>query len=407
MMKKKSGNRTPATLSWIWHVAGKRKLYIGILLLVQIVLGISAVGYALFLRGIIDAAVAKDKEEFLVNAFLFIGLVVFQIALRAVNRFLEEYSRSTMENQLKERLFSALLKKDYAAVTAVHSGEWMNRLTSDTVVVTDGLVQIVPGVAGMLARMIGAVITLLVLEPRFGYIILIGGVLLIVLTGGFRKALKRLHKRIQEADGRLRVFFQERLSSLMIVRTFAQENSTVDQAKSYMNAHKTARMKRNWFSNLCNIGFGAAMNGAYVFGAIFCGYGILTGTMTYGTFTAVLQLISQVQNPFANITGYVPKYFAMLASAERLMEAESYREDCQSDAVFEDEIRDFYKNKFVAMGLRNAGFIYQPPVQSQYSDYEKFEDQKQVSGDERSLEQSRAYEKSAREAPSMPVVLSG
>lgn len=44
--------------------------------------------------------------------------------------------------------------------------------------------------------------------------------------------------------------------------------------------------------------------------------------MTYGTFMAMLQLISQIQNPIANITGYLPKYFAMTASAERLMEVE-------------------------------------------------------------------------------------
>ena len=57
-------------------------------------------------------------------------------------------------------------------------------------------------------------------------------------------------------------------------------------------------------------------------GAVYGAFGIYNGTMTYGTFMAMLQLISQIQNPFANITGYLPKYFAMLASAERLMEIE-------------------------------------------------------------------------------------
>ena len=46
-----------------------------------------------------------------------------------------------------------------------------------------------------------------------------------------------------------------------------------------MDAHKAARMKRSNFSNLCNIGFAGAMDGAYLLGIGFCGYGILTGTM--------------------------------------------------------------------------------------------------------------------------------
>ena len=56
----------------------------------------------------------------------------------------------------KHRLFSALLTGDYASVAAVHSGEWMNRLTSDTTVVAGGVTQIVPGLIGMLVRLLGA-----------------------------------------------------------------------------------------------------------------------------------------------------------------------------------------------------------------------------------------------------------
>ena len=37
----------------------------------------------------------------------------------------------------------------------VHSGEWMNRLTSDTVVIAGGTTQIIPGMIGMVVRLIG------------------------------------------------------------------------------------------------------------------------------------------------------------------------------------------------------------------------------------------------------------
>lgn len=66
------------------------------------------------------------------------------------------------------------------------------------------------------------------------------------------------------------------------------------------------------------------MDGAYLLGIGFCGYGILTGTMSYGNLMAIMQLVGQVQSPFANLTGYLPRYYSMLASAERLMEAEAF-----------------------------------------------------------------------------------
>ncbi len=356
-------NIRPALL-WMGSVAGRAKFSVGVLLLVQAVLGICGVIYAMLLREIVNAAVGQDKSGFFMSAAAFVGLVLFQIALRAVNRFFEEFCRSGMENRFKEQLFSALITKDYASVTQVNSGEWINRLTSDTVVVADGIAQILPGVAGMTVKMIGALAAILYLEPRFIYILIPGGILLICFTYGFRKVLKRLHKKIQEADGRLRVFFQERLTSLLIVRTFAKEGQTIDGARQFMRAHRAARMKRNHFSNFCNIGFGAAMNGAYVLGAVFCGYGILTQTMSYGNLMAVLQLIGQIQNPFANITGYLPKYYAMLASAERLMEAEGFADDCAGEVISPSERTDFYEQEFLGIGLEDASFTYQPPAEN-------------------------------------------
>lgn len=345
-----------SALHFINEVAGKGRLYIIFLLLVQMVLGISSVFYALLLRGLIDGAVAHDSSKMITYCILFAALVAGQIALRAVLRFLEEYAKATYENEFKSRLFAGLLTHNYGAVTATHSGEWMNRLTSDTVVVSEGLATIVPGVAGMITKMAGALVIILIMEPRFAYILVPGGVLLVLLSYIFRRQLKKRHKQMQEKDGLVRIFLQEHLGSLMIVKAFGKEKDSLTEAESHMSEHKKARMRKNHFSNVCNIGFGAVMNGAYVFGAVYGAFGIYNGTMTYGTFMAMLQLISQIQNPFANITGYLPKYFAMLASAERLMEIEAYKKD---EVRAGDEVYNVDNSTF---GLSHVDFTYLPPV---------------------------------------------
>ena len=349
-------NTNKTALHFINEVAGKGRLYIIFLLLVQMVLGISSVFYALLLRGLIDGAVAHDSSKMITYCILFAALVAGQIALRAVLRFLEEYAKATYENEFKSRLFAGLLTHNYGAVTATHSGEWMNRLTSDTVVVSEGLATIVPGVAGMITKMAGALVIILIMEPRFAYILVPGGVHLVLLSYIFRKQLKKLHKQMQEKDGLVRIFLQEHLGSLMIVKAFGKEKDSLTEAESHMSEHKKARMRKNHFSNVCNIGFGAVMNGAYVFGAVYGAFGIYNGTMTYGTFMAMLQLISQIQNPFANITGYLPKYFAMLASAERLMEIEVYKKD---EVRAGDEVYNVDNSTF---GLSHVDFTYLPPV---------------------------------------------
>lgn len=346
------------TLRWLSGVMGKHKINVLLLSLIQALLGGSGVIYALLLRDGIDSAAEKDRSGFILALVSVIVLVAVQITLRAVVRWLEEHSRSAMENILKSRLFETLLKKDYASVTDIHSGEWMNRLTSDTKVAADGMVDILPGVVGMAVKMAGAFVMLLVIEKRFLFIILPGGAALLLLTYLFRKVLKRLHKSIQENDGQLRIFLQEHLGSLVIVRSFSAEERTAEQGRQKMSAHKAARMKRNHFSNVCNIGFSAAMNGMYLVGFAYCGFGIISGTVSYGTLTAILQLISQIQSPFANITGYLPKFYAMTASADRLREAEDFADDCSDEVYDISEIKAFYDNEFSAVKVENICFKY-------------------------------------------------
>ena len=352
------------TLQWLSAVTGRAKGLVGLLVVVQTVLSVSSIAFAFVLRRIINMAVDGVQGGFWASLALLVGILLGQIVLSAASRFLSEYTSAAVENRFKHRLFSALLTGDYASVTAVHSGEWMNRLTSDTTIIAGGVTQIVPGLIGMLVRLFGALAAILWLEPRFFWVLVPGGVAMLALTYGFRKILKRLHKNIQEADGTLRVFLQERLESLLIVRTFAKEQQTATQAASLMEQHKAARMKRSNFSNLCNIGFAGAMNGAYLLGIGFCGYGILTGTMSYGNLMAIMQLVGQVQSPFANITGYLPRYYAMLASAERLMEAEAFAPDSEHPLA-EEETLEFYRAKLTALRLEHASFTYQPPVRAE------------------------------------------
>lgn len=346
------------TVRWLWRVTGKKKGYILALTLIQGVAGIIGVVYALLFRAIVDSAVAKDAAAFRYNVILIIGLVLVQLGISAVIRWLHELAKSEIENTFKGRLVDKILQKDYASVSATHTAEWLNRLTNDTTVVAGGAVEILPGLVGTVVRLISALIMIIALDRWFAYILIPGGVALVILTYAFRGVLKRLHKNIQESDGRLRVFLQERISSLMVIKAFTAEKQTSEGASEAMENHKAARLRRNRFSNVANIGFGAAMQGMYLIGVVYCAHGIMTGRVTYGTLTAIMQLIGQVQGPFANISGYLPRWYAMTASAERLMEIEEYADDGQ--AADRETMRRYYEREFHALGLRNASFTYRP-----------------------------------------------
>ena len=347
-----------STAKWLYTVPDKKKYYVLALTLIQAIAGSLGVIYALLFRNGIDSAVKKDAKTFHKYIFLIIILVVIQISVSVIIRWLHELTAADIENTFKRRLLNKILRNEYAQVSSIHTAEWLNRLTSDTKVVADGYVEILPGLSETVVRLFSALVMIIFMDKNFAYILIPSGIIFVIFTCGFRKVLQQLHKNIQEQDGRLKIFLQERIGSLIIIKTFGAERQTEIEGAEKMMKHKTARMKRNYFSNFCNAGFGFVMHGIYLMSVIYCASGIMTGTVSYGTLTAIMQLIGQIQAPFANISSYLPKYYAMTASAERLMEAEKFSDEAEMISV--KEVQSFYDKNFLYLGLSNAYFGYEP-----------------------------------------------
>ena len=343
------------TLRWLIGAASSEKRNICILTLLQAASGALGVFYALGLRAIVDSAVAKDESKFIQSIVWIITLVLVQLVFHAVIRYLQEFVNSNLENSLKRRLFDNILRKEFAAVSATHTAEWMNRLTTDTSVIATGAVSILPGLVGTVVRLVSAIVMIIALDRWFTFILIPGGIVMIGLTIALRSVLKKMHKNVRESDGALRIFLQERIESLMVVKAFTAEKPSMEGADKAMEAHKAARMRRSDVSNLANTGFAGAMQAMVLVGVIYCARGILTGSVSYGTLTAIMQLIAQVQGPLAGITGYLPQFYAVLASAERLMEVETLQSD---PAPASWDVEQFYRDEFASIALRHVRFSY-------------------------------------------------
>ena len=349
---------TPSPLRWVWQVSAGTRWEVLWLLALEVIRGGSGVALAWMLRNMIDRAVAGDGTGFLRQGGLFLGVILLQLLLGALIRRTHEHAAATLENRLKKRLFETLLYKEYASVTKLHTEEWMNRLVSDTVTVANAIVSIVPQASGMLVMLVSAVGAVMILLRAAVWAILPAGVALSLMGYLFRKKLKAMHKDIRQADGKVRVLLSERLSELMIVRSFRREQTAVRQGEQAMEEHRAARMRRNRFSNLASFAYGLMMRSLYAGAAVYCGYGILKGTVTYGTFAAVLQLVGQIQTPFANLSTYIPQYYAMIASVERLMEAEAFPDDCPQGQMAQKEIHRLYQNDLLGLRFENVSFSY-------------------------------------------------
>lgn len=352
-------NPSGKTLRWIWRVSGKAKINIFFLVGVKGLHSLTGVLYALLLQQVVDSATGQSDRSLWVSLAFFGGLILLTIVLQAIVRYLSEKSKARLEKTFRKRLFSQLLARDYAGVCATHTGEWMNRMTSDVTVVVGGVTQIVPDFSGSMIRILSAAAALTLMVPGLVIALLIGGVAIAAVSLAFRKKLKTYHAKIQNADGKVRSFIQESLQGLPVIHSFNREAGMQASAEELMDVHLKIRLKRMHFVNFCNVVIRSALQGAQFLGVALCGWMIFKGQITYGAMSAILHLVSQLESPLAGISKYIPQYYSMLASAERLMEPESYAADAEEAPKQAEEIQQFYNNDFAALNLENVSFAYQ------------------------------------------------
>jgi ATP-binding cassette subfamily B protein len=319
-----------SALNWIVKSSKKELGALVLLVIGNALYSACGVSMAVFAKYIIDSAVRGDRDGLLKYALILLAVIAAQIALRLGCKALEVRISGKLEMKYKSDLFSQILKKDYLKISEFHSGELLTRLTSDVSLVSQAVTTIVPSLAAMLTRLVCAFAVLFHFDKKFALLFLLAGVVLFIFTRIFRGSIKKLHRAVQETDGEVRSFMQEAIESLLVVKIFGVASKIRKNADGLQQENYKAKIRKNRWSIFANLGFSAAFSLGYLFGLVWGGLKLCAGTISFGTLTAIIQLIGQVQTPFTGLSGIVPQYYSMLSSAERIIEIENMQ---QSKAV--------------------------------------------------------------------------
>lgn len=354
------------SLKWIIKNSKGEIPKIVILSISNILLALVATVLALVSKLAIDsaqrAATASSNGEFLhyrnliiFNCILILVVITSRLLLRVFTQSLTIRVQAKMEMKMRGRLFYSIMMKDYGKINKYHSGELMNRITSDVKIVTEGIISIVPDALYFLTQFVGAFVVLIIFDWKFTMLFIAAGIVMSVIAVFFRGKLKNLSKQVQETDGKVRSFFQEAIESMLVVKTFGLEKQFDKKGNILQRTNYEVKMRRRKITIFANAGFSFIFNSGYLFALGWCAIKVSMKAMTYGTLTAVLQLISQIQTPFVSITKMFPQYYAVLASAERIMEIENITNE---ESTYEKiDVKQTY-DKLESIRFNNIKFNY-------------------------------------------------
>ena len=304
-------------------------------------------------KWILDIATGDQDGNILIAGALMLLLLIASAGLNILESAIEVRVKSKMDISLKNDVLKTIISRKYEKTLKYHSGNLLNRLVSDVKVISDAIVELIPNTVSLTAKMLTGFIILISISFKFSFLLLVIGIGLFFLRRVFKERVKTIQKKCQEADGNVRSYISEALENLSVVKAFHANGKIIRKSDVLQKIFLNLKIKKNnlkvFLSSVTNMTFSITYYAALIWGS----YEIAAGAITFGTLTAFLQIINQVQSPLKNASNLPMEYYSALASAERLMELEDIDEDLPvykdvGDVLYlvSDHVSFSYDNKY-------------------------------------------------------------
>lgn len=340
---------------WIY---ARTKHALPMIVFVSLLSCVTALSYVLLARVskyMLDSAATPAQYKPFLSAAMLLGLIAVQVILDAAISMLNVRISGKMVISMRKYMFSSVLHKKYPKIFSHHSGDLLNRFTSDIDQVVNGAAGIIPSLVSMLTKIIAGMAALLMQNYIFALIVLVVGIVFPIIGRCISKRYKFLHKEVQRTEGKTRAFLQESFANIVVVKTFESEKPISRKLDEYMGENFRKKISRNYIHVILNMCLYSFFTLGY-YGIMLWGAGqIAAGAITAGTLIYYLQLVSILRSPLQSISGVIPRYYSMTASAERLMELENEEDE---PAMLSPENLEGLKVGFKDIELKSVCFSY-------------------------------------------------
>lgn len=309
-------------LRWAWTISigiRWRIIVVTLLGIFNVLIGLAFIWAS---KWTIDIATNDASGNLWMSGIVLILLVLIQLSMGVVQNWFSIRLQVHSRNQLRHRLFQRLLASRWNELEQYHSGDVVNRVQQDGSVIINLLTSTVPAFVITATQLSAAFIFFCFLDIRLAWILV---ALLPILLIGSRYYSRRMRKythTIRQSGSNIQSVLQESLQHRVVIKSMEQDDRHLDKLESLQTGLEKQVDVRTRFSlfsrSIVSLGF----SGGYLIAFLWGAYRLSLGTISFGTITAMLQLVSKVQQPALSLSKLIPSFVIAMTAAERLMELE-------------------------------------------------------------------------------------
>ena len=337
-------------MTWLWATSCGHRLGI----LGAGLAGVSRVVVSLFFiyvcKGLIDNVTGEESGGLGVLVAMMIACLIVRPVLSMVSERLCRKNEAGLTNQLRQNLFDHLMTSAWDGREARHSGDILNRVIDDVPNVANVLCRGIPAVMITACQLVGALYILFRMDVRLALVLLLIMPVALILSKSYVRKMRSLNRGIRSKESDVQEHIQESVQNRLLIRSLEYTPNSVSKLDSLQSGLLSDVMNYTdfaLFSRLViQVGFAAGYATAFLWGI----FGIKSGDVTFGTMTAFLQLVAQVQNPMIELSRQIPAFIRVTTAAERLAEL--------SDSPLEQDVVRTELRGGVGISIRHVTYSY-------------------------------------------------
>ncbi len=343
---------------WLLRYVIKYKAVLVLYIVLGLIATIMSLGVNVATKYLIDTVITHNDSELLKYALLVVGLAVFQHVFQALTSWITAVVSSKTNNEIREEIYSHIIKAYWEQIRIFHSGDLLNRLESDVSVVSSAVINFIPGVFAKAIQFFGSLIIVLYYDKTMAFLAMMSAPFLFLSSRVLIKTIRKFSKESREINGQILAYSEESVQNIQIIKAFDLTKDYINNFKFILENYRKVKLSYDKFSiimTLCLSFIGLIVSySCYGWGV----YRLWLGAITYGTMTLFLQISGTLTSSFGALASLAPTAVSIATSAGRIMEVTSFSEEEDAQKEKAMQILKKAENKGVNIVFENVSFTY-------------------------------------------------
>lgn len=343
---------------WLLHIISRYKLTLLLYIFLGVTVTVMSLGISVATKYLIDAVVSHNSDELVPALTCLIGFAVFQIMFQGLSSWVTSVIGSKVHNEIREDIYSHVLKSNWTDISRFHSGDLLNRLENDVSSIASAVVSFIPSVFTRSLQFFGSLVVVLYYDKTMALLALLSAPVLFLSSRVLVKTIRKYSKETRELNGRILSYSEESVQNLQVIKAFDLTRDYIENFKITLGNYRKLKLSFDKFSIFMTMFL--SLIGLIVSYACY-GWGVYRlwqGAITYGTMTLFLQISGSLTASFGSLAALAPSSISIATSAGRIMEITDFEEEQDLDKDKAIKILDKTRSSKFQLVFDNVTFKY-------------------------------------------------